>query len=166
MSKRKGFTLIELLIVIVVLGILSVVVVPKVMDYPKKARDAVRKQMVSTYAQATNAFLASTENGLTKVTNTSGCINTVVTPPAAAVNLGDYISPYADVNKLDPSGTAKTNTCHVYYMINGTKFAIGMQMDLAADGNATAFAGTTIPTVITTPPTTATSFFVVVGDAI
>ena len=38
MRKNKGFTLVEILIVVVILGILAAVLVPKVMDRPDQAR--------------------------------------------------------------------------------------------------------------------------------
>lgn len=59
MSNKKGFTLIELLIVIVIIGILSVAIGPKLMNYPKKARDVQGKSNVAAIASAID-ILATT----------------------------------------------------------------------------------------------------------
>ena len=47
MPKRNGFTLIELIIVIIILGIVSVIAVPKVTGLLKEAEEAVFKGVVS-----------------------------------------------------------------------------------------------------------------------
>jgi general secretion pathway protein G len=38
LAPPKGFTLIEILVVVVILGILAAIVVPKVMEHPGEAR--------------------------------------------------------------------------------------------------------------------------------
>jgi len=42
-TKLSGFTLIELLLVIVIIGVLSLALLPTILEGPKKARDASRK---------------------------------------------------------------------------------------------------------------------------
>ncbi len=41
--KQGGFTLLELLIIIVIVGILGLLIIPNIIDAPKKNRDAQRK---------------------------------------------------------------------------------------------------------------------------
>lgn len=56
-SKRHhGFTLIEVMIVIVILGILAALVVPKVMGRPDEARVVAAKQDITTIMQALKLY--------------------------------------------------------------------------------------------------------------
>jgi len=43
-TRARGFTLIEVMVVVVILGILAAIVVPRIMDAPDKARIAKAKQ--------------------------------------------------------------------------------------------------------------------------
>lgn len=68
--KRNGFTLIELMVVLVILGVLAALIVPKVMDRPDEARRQAAKQDIATLGQALklyrldNMAYPSTEQGL------------------------------------------------------------------------------------------------------
>jgi general secretion pathway protein G len=65
-----GFTLIEVMIVVVILGILAAVVVPKLLDRPDQARVTAAQTDIRTIMQALkvyrldNGFYPSTEQGL------------------------------------------------------------------------------------------------------
>jgi general secretion pathway protein G len=67
---RAGFTLIEVMIVVVILGILAALIVPRVMGRPDDARVIAAKQDISALAQALklyrldNIAYPSTEQGL------------------------------------------------------------------------------------------------------
>ncbi|MFH7320076.1 type II secretion system major pseudopilin GspG [Desulfurivibrio sp. D14AmB] len=73
MSKRgreAGFTLIEIMVVVVILGILAAVVVPRIMDRPDQARITKAAQDIRILENALrlyrldNFFYPSTEQGL------------------------------------------------------------------------------------------------------
>jgi general secretion pathway protein G len=68
--RDRGFTLIEIMVVIVILGILAALIVPKVISRPDEARITAAKQDVATLAQALklykldNLAYPSTDQGL------------------------------------------------------------------------------------------------------
>ncbi|MDH3325469.1 MAG: type II secretion system major pseudopilin GspG [Gammaproteobacteria bacterium] len=70
LGKATGFTLIEVMVVIVILGILAAVVVPRVMDRPDTARVTKAKQDIRTLESAMNLYkldnfnYPSTDQGL------------------------------------------------------------------------------------------------------
>jgi general secretion pathway protein G len=69
-AKKRGFTLIEVMIVVVILGILAAVVVPKILDRPDQARVTAAQADIRIIMQALkiyrldNGAYPSTEQGL------------------------------------------------------------------------------------------------------
>lgn len=61
LRSEKGFSLIELMIVITIIGILSIIVVPRLMDIPKKARVQAAKNQIASFGTALDRY--SLDNG-------------------------------------------------------------------------------------------------------
>lgn len=88
-KKQSGFTLIEIMVVVVILGILASVVVPRIMDNPDKARVAKAKHDIQALESALDVYrldnfaYPTTDQGL----------ESLVTKPSEAPNWkqGGYI---------------------------------------------------------------------------
>ena len=69
-SRRGGFTLLEVMVVVVIIGILAALVVPKIISRPDEARAIAAKQDVASLMQALKLYrldnqrYPSTEQGL------------------------------------------------------------------------------------------------------
>lgn len=55
-NKQSGFTLIEIMVVVVIIGILASVVVPRIMDNPDKARVAKTKNDIRALESALDIY--------------------------------------------------------------------------------------------------------------
>jgi general secretion pathway protein G len=55
-KQQRGFTLIEIMVVVVILGILASVVVPRIMDNPDKARVAKARQDIRAIESALDIY--------------------------------------------------------------------------------------------------------------
>jgi len=101
LNKEKGFTLIEIMVVIVILGILAALVVPKVMSRPDEARIVAAKQDIASLVQALklyrldNRSYPATDQGLTAL---------VQKPASAPIPPNWKVGGYLDRLPKDPWG--------------------------------------------------------------
>ena len=76
-NSQRGFTLIEIMVVVVILGILAAIVVPRLLDEPERARRTSAATQIRSLEEALgmfrldNGYYPSTEQGL----------QALVTPP-------------------------------------------------------------------------------------
>jgi len=55
-AKKRGFTLIEIMVVVVILGILAALVIPKIMGRPDEARVVAARHDISSLVQALKLY--------------------------------------------------------------------------------------------------------------
>lgn len=74
-QRQQGFTLIEVMVVVVILGILAAIIVPKIMSRPEQARIVKVKQDILAIQSGLdlykldNGFYPSTDQGLQALVN-------------------------------------------------------------------------------------------------
>ena len=74
-NKQRGFTLIEIMIVVAIIGILSSLILPKIMGKPGEARTQKAKHDIRMVSSALNLYkldnfnYPSTDDGLEKLVN-------------------------------------------------------------------------------------------------
>lgn len=90
--RDSGFTLLELLIVITIIGILSIIVVPRFMDIPQKARVEAARQQIAAFGLALDRY--NLDNG-TYPTTEQGLISLIQKPTTEPLpqnyNEGGYL---------------------------------------------------------------------------
>ena len=98
--RSTGFTLIEILVVVVILGILAAIVVPRVMERPGEARVTRAKQDIQGIVTALSLYkldnftYPSSEQGL----------DALASKPAGQPDAPNWKGPYLDRVAKDPWG--------------------------------------------------------------
>ena len=103
--SRRAFTLIELLLVLVILGILAAIVVPKFSGRTEQARVTAAQSQISTFGTALDAF--EVDNGF--YPKGKGGLNDLIVAPN---NAGNWRGPYLKSEiPPDPWGNAYLYEC-------------------------------------------------------
>jgi len=96
MKRSKGFTLIELMVVVVILGILAVVVAPRIPQLIKKAQEGATKGSLATMRSTLNIYYSDNE-GLYPITQQPSDSDGVVTNVFTAALVPKYIKKIPDI---------------------------------------------------------------------
>src|SRR5947207_14807354 len=98
-GRAPGFTLVEIMVVVVILGILAVLIVPRVLGRSDEARQAAAKHDIATIMQSLKLYRL--DNGRYP-TNDQG-LQALVTKPTSAPAPSNW-KPYLDKVPKDPWG--------------------------------------------------------------
>src|SRR5262249_11472080 len=100
-ARASGFTLIELLLVLVILGILAAIVVPKFAGTGERARIQAAKTQINSFETALGVFEVDTGH---YPTGKSGLMDLIVTPRGAQNWHGPYLDVPTAAVPVDPWG--------------------------------------------------------------
>jgi general secretion pathway protein G len=127
-KAQKGFTLIELMIVIVIIGILATLLIPRIMERPEEARRMKAKVDIKTIESSLKLYKIDTGNYPTTEQGLEALIRKPDTSPVPKKwRDGGYLE--GDAVPKDPWGNP------YYYTASGTSGASGRDYEIISYGN-------------------------------
>jgi len=119
--NRKGFTLIELLIVVVIIGILAAIAIPKFANTKQKAIVASMKSDLRNLVTAQEAFFSDNNDyagnivPTPQVNGTGGAGSVTFVPSQGNVVVLTYVDAAGwTATATNPAVTGTPNTCGIY----------------------------------------------------
>ncbi len=128
---QQGFTLIEMMVVIVIMGILASLIVPKIMGRPDEARVIAAKQDIASVMQALKLYKLDNQRYPTTEQGLQALVSQPTTPP---VPTNWKTSGYLDKLPTDPWGNP------YQYLFPGVRseldvFSFGVDGAAGGEGN-------------------------------
>ena len=105
--RQSAFTLIEIMVVIVILGILATLIMPKILDRPEQAKRVAARLQISHFKSALQLY--KLDVGHYPTAGEGGLNALVVNPGATGWKTGGYLD--SDSVPKDPWGNAYVYTC-------------------------------------------------------
>ena len=118
--NRKGFTLIELLIVVVIIGILAAIAIPKFANTKQKAIVASMKSDLRNLVTAEEAFFSDNNDyagvaGAAQINGTGGAGTVTFVPSTGNVLTLTYVNAAGwKATMVNPAVTGVPATCGIY----------------------------------------------------